>query len=149
MKQTGISVVLVAAVMALIGIGAHTTSGQAAAAVRMENAKVTQGENMTMDVTVDPAPNLSGSIYVRVLPDGATNGGITLNCGVGSSQRSCTVGARMPLDAKVGRWVVSEIGFVPLAGAPKPLRQHGDSSFEVIEHGPIVLPDSGTISNIQ
>jgi len=149
MKQTLTLVVWVAAVIVLIGIGAHGTRGQAAGAVRMENAKVTQGENMTMEVTLDQAPSLSGSVYVTALPDGATNGGITLNCVIGSSQKACLVGTRVPLDAKLGRWTVSEIGFVPLAGAPKALSKHGDSSFEVIAHGPIVLPDSATVSNIQ
>jgi hypothetical protein len=55
----------------------------------------------------------------------------------------------MPLDAKLGKWVIAEISFTALAGRPKVLTNHGDSSFEVNEHGKIIVPDSATISDIK
>jgi hypothetical protein len=82
--------------------------------------------------------------------DGIPNEGISLSCGLEPAQTKCKAVARMPLDAKVGKWTISEMTFSPIAGGvPKRLSKHGDSSFEVVAHGGIVLPDSATVSDIR
>jgi hypothetical protein len=115
----------------------------------MEKAKVIQGDNIFMDVTLDKAPNRDGVIYVRVIPDGTPGGAFDLSCGLGASQTKCEASARMALDAKLGKWIISQITFTPVSGEPKRLMEHGDSSFEVVAHGDIVLPDSATVSDIK
>jgi hypothetical protein len=140
----GLAVVILVTVMP-----ARTTRGQEAGTAHMAKAKVTQGDNIFMDVALDKAPNRDGVIYVRVVPDGTPGGAIDLNCGLGASQTKCEASARMPLDAKLGKWIISQITFTPVSGEPKRLMEHGDSSFEVVAHGDIVLPDSATISDIK
>jgi hypothetical protein len=128
---------------------AHMTRGQAAGTTQVRNAQVTQGDNVTMDVSIDTAANLYGTVTVKVSPEGMTNGGVTPQCGLDSGKTTCTASTRVPLDAKLGKWVITEITFIPLAGEAKMLSKHGDFSFQVVAHGNIVLPDSATISNIK
>jgi hypothetical protein len=128
---------------------AHVVRGQISGTAQMTNSKVTQGDNMAMKVLLDRASNRDGSIGVTVFPEGATNGGLGLSCGLASGQDSCQATARMPLDAKLGRWVVAEIAFTPVSGQEKTLLKHGDLSFQVVAHGEIVLPESATISDIK
>ncbi len=135
--------------MLVTGIPARATPVQEAGTAHMEKAKVTQGDNIFMEVALDKAPNRDGVIYVRVIPDGTPGGAIDLSCGLGASQTKCQASARMPLDAKLGKWIISQITFTPVSGEPKRLMEHGDSSFEVVAHGDIVLPDSATVSDIK
>src|SRR5271154_6133081 len=102
-----------------------------------------------MDVTLDKAPNRDGVISVRVIPDGVSNAPLDLTCGLGASQTKCQASARMPLDAKPGKWIISQISFMPITGEPKKLMEHGDSAFEVVAHGDIILPDSATVTDIK
>ena len=90
---------------------ARTTQGQEAGTTHMAKAKVIQGDNIFMDVALDKAPNRDGVIYVRVIPDGTPGGAIDLSCGLGASQTKCEASARMPLDAKLGKWIISQITF--------------------------------------
>ena len=130
-------------------IPAQTTRGQAVGTTHVGNAKVTQGDNMSMDVTLDKASNLAGSISVIAFPDGTVNAGVDLSCGLEPGRTTCTVSNRMPLDAKLGKWVISRITFTPISGVAKVLSDRGDSAFEVVAHGGIVLPDSATVSDIK
>jgi hypothetical protein len=149
MKNIVMLVVLVAVAVFLAAIPVHTTRGQAVATTHVENAKVTQGDNMSMDVVLDKGSNLTGSVSVTAFPDGAVNGGISLNCGLGPDHTQCKATTLMPLEAKLGKWVISEITFTPAGGAAKSLGKHGDSSFEVIAHGAVILPDTATVSDIK
>jgi hypothetical protein len=115
----------------------------------MEKAKVTQGDNVFMDVALDKPSNLAGVIYVRVIPDGTPSAAIDLGCGLEAKRTQCTASQRMPLESKLGKWVVSQITFTPVSGEPKRLTEHGDLSFEVVPHAAIVLPDSATVSDIK
>jgi len=130
-------------------ISVHVSRAQEAGTAHMEKVKITQGDYVTMDVSLDKASNFGGSIGVTAMPDGAVNGGISLGCGLGKEQTRCTAGGRLPLDAKLGKWTISEITFAPVAGGAKVLAKHGDSSFEVVPHAPIVLPDSATVADIK
>jgi hypothetical protein len=133
----------------LTGISSHTTRGQASTTTRMLNAKIPQGDNISMDLTLDRAPNVSGSIGVTAFPEGAVNGGISMGCNITSGSAKCTAGVSVPLDAKLGKWVISEITFKPYAGTAKTLAKHGDTSFEVVAHGQLILPDGATVSDIK
>jgi hypothetical protein len=147
--KTIVTLLLSAALGILIAISAHTTRGQAAGTAHLENAKITQGDTISMDVTLDKASNLPGVIRVIAFPEGAANGGVNLACGLNAAQTTCKAAAGMPLDAKLGKWFISRITFQPASGEPKLLSEHGDSSFEVVPHGEIVLPDSATVSDIK
>jgi hypothetical protein len=149
MKKAIYVLPVVAAVVLLHGAVGYAVHGQAAATTHMGNPKITQGDNMSVDVTLDQGANLDGSVYVQAFPDGSTDNGVGLGCGVEASQTKCQAGARMPLDAKLGKWVIAKITFTPVSGQPKVLTEHGDASFEVVPHSGIVLPDSATISNIK
>lgn len=149
MKKVMYLLLVVAVAVIVNGTVGHTARGQAAATAHMGNPKITQGDNMSVDVTLDQGSNLDGSVYVQAFPDGSTDNAVGLSCGVEASQTKCQAGARMPLDAKLGKWVIAKITFTPLSGQPKVLTEHGDVSFEVVPHSGIVLPDSATISNIK
>lgn len=149
MKKVMYLLLVVAVAGIVIGAVGHTARGQAAATAHMGNAKITQGDNMSVDVALDQGSNLDGSVDVEALPEGSTSNGVDLSCGIEAAQTKCQASARMPLDAKLGRWVISRIRFTPVSGQPKVLAEHGDVSFEVVPHGGIVLPDSATISNIK
>ena len=131
------------------GIPARATPRQEAGTAHMEKAKISQGDNIFLDVAVDKASNFAGIIYVRVNPDGIPNDRIDLGCRLAASQTHCTANGTIPLDAKLGKWVISQITFTPDTGEPKRLMEHGDSSFEVVAHGDIVLPNSATVSDIK
>jgi hypothetical protein len=133
----------------LVGLATHMTHGQAAGTAQVRKAEVTQGDVVTMDVTVDKAATIEGRVLVKAFPEGMTNGGVTASCVLGAGVTTCPAGGRVPLDAKLGKWVITEITFEPLAGETRVLSKHGDSSFQVVAHGKIVLPDSATISNIK
>ena len=118
--------------------------------MQVRTQKVSQGSNVSMDVVVDKAANLNANIYVEAVPEGAAGGGITLSSGLPEGQTKCTASGGLPIDAKVGKWVITKILLRPLPGGEdKELSKHGDSSFEVVARGKIILPDSATISDIK
>lgn len=133
----------------LTGISSHTTRGQASTTTRMMNAKIPQGDNVSMDLTLDKAPNVAGSVGVTAFPEGAVNGGISMGCNVVPGHTQCTAGTTLPFDAKLGKWVISGITFTPFAGTAKTLAKHGDTSFEVVAHGDLILPDGATVTDIK
>jgi|ERR1700722_2905581 hypothetical protein len=135
--------------MLVTGIPARATPGQETGTARMEKAKIKQGDNITMDVAVDKASNFGGMIYARIHPDGVPTDRIDLGCRLAVSQTHCTANGTIPLGAKLGKWVISQITFTPDTGEPKVLMEHGDSSFEVVAHGDLVLPNSATVSDIK
>jgi hypothetical protein len=150
MKKIKTILVLIPLATALVGIAIHTTRGQASGTTHMEKTRVMQGEYPTMDVVLDKASNRPGSVSVTALPEGMTNGGVTFSCGLPVSQTQCKASTSMPLDAKIGKWNIDTITFTPApSGSVKVLGKHGESSFEVVAHDEIVLPDSATVSDIK
>jgi hypothetical protein len=150
-KIKNVAMLLVGFVLAMfvLAIPARTTPGQEASTAHMENVKVKQGDNLSMDLTLDKASNLAGSIVVKISPDGTPDKEINLGCGLEAGRTKCAASTRIPLDGKLGKWTISQIRFAPITGEPKLLTEHGDSSFEVTAHGEIVLPDSATVSDLK
>jgi hypothetical protein len=128
---------------------ANVALGQMSATTEMNIAKIMQGQNVSVKLTLNQASNFPASVGVNILPDGQTVGGLTLTCGLDQGQSTCEPSARIPLNAKAGKWNISEITFQPVSGEQKVLSKHGDLSFEVVPHGNIVLPGSATISEIK
>jgi hypothetical protein len=127
---------------------AHISKGQSAS-TKVRTGEIRQGDIVNMNVTVEKAPNIDGRIFVDVGPDGAASV-ITLTGGLNREATQCQVGERLPLDAKLGKWVVMKISFVPSApSSPKELNKHGDSSFEVVARRDVILPENATISDIK
>jgi hypothetical protein len=149
MKNIATLSVLVVLEVLITGIPAHTTRGQTSTMTRMLNAKIPQGDNVSMDLTLDKAPNVAGSVGVTAFPEGAVNGGLSMGCNVVPGHTQCRAATTLPFDAKLGKWVISEITFTPFAGTAKTLAKHGDTSFEVVAHGELVLPDGTTVSDIK
>jgi hypothetical protein len=150
MKNITPLLVLVTFGILLTVVPAHTARGQANGTTHMENPKVKQGDYPTMDIVLDKASNLPGSVSVTAFPEGMTNGGVTFSCGLQASQSQCKAVTSMPLDAKIGKWNIDAITFAPSpSGSVKVLAKHGESSFEVIAHGEVILPDGATVSDIK
>jgi hypothetical protein len=149
MKNALMLAVLLTLVVILGGVSLRATHGQSAGTARVMAGKVVQGQILYMDVELDKASNLSGEINVAVSSDAPPNVRLNLSCGLNEEQTKCQATVRVPLDVQVGKWAISEITFIPLGGVPKVLAKHGDSSFEVVPHGVIVLPDSATISDVK
>jgi hypothetical protein len=126
----------------------HISRGQSAS-TNVKNGEIKQGDILNMDVTVEKAPSVDGRIFVDVGPDAGASP-VTLLCNLNRDSTKCQAGERLPLDAKVGKWVVMKISFQPLASSPaKELNKHGESSFQVVPRRDIILPDSATISDIK
>lgn len=133
----------------VVGLGVRFSRGQETETTRMAASKVIQGGIINMDVTVNRAPSLDGTIYVHIGPEGGTDQ-LTLRCNLNTGATTCQSGERMPLDAKLGKWTIRKITFQPLAPSPeKELTKSGDLSFQVIPHGEVVFPDSATVSGIK
>ena len=132
----------------IFGIVVHIGRAQMAT-TNIKVKEIRQGDIINMEVSVDRAPNLDGTLNVRVGPDGE-NDQLTLRCGLSKDATKCQVGDRMPLDAKVGKWTIRKISFQTLAPAPeKELAKNGDMSFQVVSHGDVILPNSATVSDIK
>jgi hypothetical protein len=127
---------------------AHISRGQSAS-TNLKSIEIKQGDILNLDVTVEKAPNVDGRIFVDAGPDGGP-AEITLRCNLDRDSTKCQAGERLPLDAKVGKWVVTKISFQPLAPAPpKELTKHGELSFQVFARRDVFLPESATISDIK
>lgn len=149
MKNIATLILEFAIAIFVIGIPAHPARRQTSSTAHMGTTKVTQGDNVSITLVLDKASNLAGSIGVTTMPEGVVNGGLSLGCNVNPGQTQCTATSTMALDAKLGKWVVSGITFTPFAGQAKALAKHGDSLFEVVAHGEVILPDSATVSDIK
>ncbi len=149
MRKIASIAVGIAAVVALCAYNAYTARGQVSGTAQMNSSRVSQGSTISMTVSLDKAPNFPGVVRVTVSPEGENSGSAVLTCSVGSGQNSCDATAWISLEAKLGRWSVSEISFQPTASDTKVLNKQGALAFEVVPHGAIVLPDSATISDIK
>jgi len=132
----------------IFAIAVRLSGGQAATA-NFKAREIRQGDNIDMDVSVDRAPSVDGTIYVHVGPEGGADQ-LTLSCGLNKESTRCQASNRVPLDAKLGNWTIIRISFQPLASSPeKDLAKNGDLSFQVVPHGSVTLPDSATVSDIK
>lgn len=132
----------------LLGFVTYISRGQSAA-VNVKSKEIRQGDNVTMEVTVDKAPNLDGKIYVAAAPIDSKDE-IGLTCNLNSGSTTCQVGGPVPLDAKLGKWAVTRVVFQTLAPEkPKTLLQHGEASFQVVARTDVVQPDSATVTDIK
>jgi hypothetical protein len=148
-KTIATMLLFVAPALFLAVVPARPARAQAAGTANMQNGKVTQGDNVTMDVTLDKVSTVAASIVVSALPEGRPTGGVNLSCTLDAGQNACNATARVPLNAAIGKWDISRITFTPVSGQEKVLSQNGHPSFEVVAHGEIVLPGTATISNIK
>jgi hypothetical protein len=132
----------------ILGLGVRISRGQQSSTVQMAHKEIKQGDILNLDVTVDKAPNLTGTIQVIATSDGGGDFGMT--CHLDPGQTKCGVGQNVPLDAKLGKWTIRQVAFIPSAGGPmKDLTKQGDLSFQIIAHGDVILPDGATISDIR
>jgi hypothetical protein len=133
---------------AIFGIATHISQGQVATA-EVKTKEIRQGDTLSMDVSVDRAPNLDGRIVVRISPDG---GGlqIEMNCTLNRGETKCQTGTRLPLDAKLGKWMITAISFQSFAQAPvRELVKGGSLFFQVTQHQEIILPNNATVSDLK
>ena len=145
MRKFVSGIILGAAVFAIV---ANVSRGQVATA-EVKTKEIRQGDTLSMDVSVDRAPNLDGRILVRISPDG---GGlqIEMNCTLNRDETKCQTGTRLPLDAKLGKWVIKAISFQSFAQAPeKELAKSGSLFFQVTQHQEIILPNKATVSDLK
>jgi hypothetical protein len=136
----------------MVTLPVYMARGQANGTTQVKTAKVAQGKQVSMDLTVDKAANIDANIYLDVSfetsPSEPQLPQLTGRLPMG--QTKCTVAANVPVDAKIGRWAISRIMFAPLQGGGQTqLTKHGDLSFEVVAGEKIISPDSATISDIR
>jgi hypothetical protein len=115
------------------------------AAMAAKPHQVRQGEQVTIQVSVSPAPNVSGRVSVFVAPEGSTatswNGGV----GIGSGQTNVSdIGISIPIDATLGTWRVLSVRFQPPNSQEKELKFSGSTTFEVVKRE-AVLPTSADV----
>lgn len=134
---------------AIFGIVAHLCRGQATTA-EVKAKDVRQGDDFWMDVSVDKAPNFDGTLNVWVSPDGG-GAPIELSGNLNKGMKTCQPHNRMPLNAKLGKWTINRITFQTFAQpqAEKELTKSGLTSFQVVPHGEVILPDGATVSDIR
>jgi hypothetical protein len=134
----------------VLGLGVRIIRGQESTALQMARKEIKQGSLLTLDVTVDKAPNVNGTVFFIANPENST-GEIGSNCPVPAGQTKCQMSVAIPLDEQLGEWVISRVTFAPSAGGQKPkeLVKRGDLAFQIIAHGDIVVPDGATVSEIR
>jgi hypothetical protein len=107
--------------------------------------KVKQGEQVSIQVKVSPAPNVLGRVDVYVAPEGSTALNVNGGNGVGPGQETVgEIGITIPIDAKLGDWRVIKIVFQPGSSGQHDLTILGNTTFEVIKRE-TVLPTSAEI----
>jgi hypothetical protein len=132
----------------IFGIVVHISRGQTATA-NIKAKEIRQGDVLDVDVSVDRAPNLNGTLYITVAPDGGGDQ-FPLTCGLEKDATKCSGNSRMPLEAKLGKWTITKISFQASApSSEKELKRNGVLSFQVVPHGELILPDRATVSDIK
>jgi len=130
----------------LFGIVVHTSKGQGATA-QMKTKEVRQGEDLSMDISVDRAPNFYGVVKVYVGPVESAESITQINCGLGKDQKTCQTRTTLPPDTKLGKWNVKKITFKSgLETSEEELKMNDEVSFHVVAHGEVIDPRSATIN---
>jgi hypothetical protein len=107
--------------------------------------KVKQGEQVTIQIKINPAPNVGGRVDVFVAPDGSSSPTYNGGNGVGPGQTNVgEIGITIPVDAKLGNWKVVQVGFQPANSARSDLVITGKVTFEVVKRE-AVLPTSAEV----
>jgi hypothetical protein len=115
------------------------------AAMAASPHEVKQGEQVTIQVKVNPAPNVGGRLDVYVAPEGSTSLGVNGGNGVSPGQTSAgDIGITIPIDAKLGHWKVIKVVFQPGSSAQHELTISGNPVFEVVKRD-TVLPTSADV----
>src|ERR1700722_4464749 len=76
------------------------------ATVQMSKPPIRQGSMVQIVVTVNEVPNTNGRVYADVGPADETSPTPGFAAGIGKGQTEVTLTATLPLDAKLGKWVV-------------------------------------------
>jgi hypothetical protein len=127
----------------LLCTSAPSQSTQAAMAASPH--KVKQGEQVTIQVKVNPAPNVPGRVDVWVAQEGSTSLNNNGGNGVSPGQTSVgEIGITVPVDAKLGAWKVIKVSFQPPGSSQRELAISGDTIFEVVKRE-AVFPTSADV----
>jgi hypothetical protein len=118
------------------------------AAMAANPHQVKQGEQVKIQVSVSPSPNVPGTVTVFVAPEGSTETSWPGGNGVGPGQTAVgEIGITIPVDGRIGRWQVFSVRFRP-AGNGSPERDLKFSpegtAFEVIKRETVV-PTSANV----
>jgi hypothetical protein len=117
-------------------------AGQASMAV--QPPKVKQGEQVSIQITVSPAPNVGGWIDPVIAPEDNSNRVDGVHMYLQAGQTTIGVSMNIPVDAKLGNWKVMQVSFRPESSSGKDLKITGNVAFEVIKRE-TVLPTSADV----
>jgi hypothetical protein len=115
------------------------------AAMAASPREVKQGEQVTIQVKVSPAPNVGGRLDVFVAADGSTSPSVNGGNGIGPGQTSTgDIGITIPIDAKLGHWRVIKVVFQAGNSPQHELTISGSPVFDVVKRE-TVLPTSADV----
>lgn len=117
-------------------------SAQGPATVKIPEI-VKAGETVSLDITLDNAPNFDGG-YVSVRVEGPQDSRFVSGCEVRRGERGCTYVLHLPADAPGGTWYVSKLLFV--SGAHKIDLPFEKLPFQVIANLDLVFPTSAEVA---
>jgi hypothetical protein len=133
-----------------LGFGVHAVRGQSAATAQMANHKVEQGKSVNIELELNKSSNVDAWIFIMVAPEGLPNQIMQVRAFLPAGQTKCTGTNPLPVDAKLGKWMVSSITFAPQAGGgQKELNKNGALSFDVIPGSNVVDPEKVTVLDIK
>jgi hypothetical protein len=136
---------ILCSVFAFLLLGSWLIAQAKQAAMAASPHGVKQGEQVTIQVKVNPAPNVAGRLEVFVGPEGSTSLGVNGGNGVGPGQTSVgDIGITIPIDGKIGHWSVIKVVFQPASSAQHELTISGTPVFDVVKRD-AVLPTSADV----
>lgn len=107
--------------------------------------KVKQGEQVTIQVKVSPAPNVAGRVDVFVAPEGSSTLNYNGGQGISPGQTSANeIGITIPVDGRLGNWKVVKVSFQPQNSPVQELSVSGSTIFEVVKRD-TVLPTTADV----
>ncbi|HZQ19977.1 MAG TPA: hypothetical protein VFA90_14770 [Terriglobales bacterium] len=106
--------------------------------------QVKQGEQILIDVTINPAPNVAGRLYVFASPVGEKAMNYSGAGGISPGKTQAELGINIPIDGKLGEWKVEGVRFQPENSPEKELTISGNINFEVVKRETI-LPSTADV----
>lgn len=141
MKKLVPTAVISALCVAALSFGI-AVSAQQQAKVEMA-ARVKQGDSVTFRITTNQPASVPTDIAVR----GVDGAGDPINFSEDIlNDKLAVLSYRVPLNAPTGTWKILKVQASPVGGgAVTDLLTHGDLSFQVVPHDPVVLPSSAAV----
>jgi hypothetical protein len=142
--------ILTVAVLGVILTCGIRIAAKQSATAQVSKEAIRQGSTLKIAVTLDRGPNTDGVVLAEVAPIDANSQPLGMGTNVRKDQTTTTLELLLPLDAKLGKWVVKKISYRPAGTLDvKELTTSGDLSFEVSAHEEIIVPSAARVTQIK